>query len=66
MQQYLINPADRSITHQSTGTRWNYDSAGNLTLVWADSSDIQQIRCGAEDALRRHLNLDPAANFKWQ
>ena len=65
---YSINPSTRTMLHHQTGAWFQFDDDRNITLLnpeLLDSDFVPLIRFGAEEALRRYFEHDPAMAHTW-
>ena len=69
--RFSINPSQHLIVHHPTNAFFQYDDAGNLTLLNAKMVEIVApdqiplITAGAEEALRRQRERDPELGHTW-
>jgi len=65
---YSIDISTRQMLHHQTGAWFRFDDSRNITLLNAalvDPDIVPLIRFGAEEALRRYHERDPALSHTW-
>ena len=65
---YSVNPSDRSVFHYPTNAFFQYDDAGNLTLLNPEMiarDNVPLVTEGAKEALRQERERDPRIKLTW-
>jgi hypothetical protein len=66
--RYTVNPRDHTIYHSVTYAAFQYDDAGDLTLLhrgFAVPEELPLITEGAKEALRQEQERDPRVKGRW-